>query len=155
MTPYFLIKTIHVISGTVLFGTGLGITFFTFRSRFTDQLHEKFFALKTTVFADYMFTAPAAILQPATGAWLVWHAGFNWTDAWLLATYALYAIAGLCWLPVVWIQLKMKRIVVACLVSGAPLPPLYDRLFRIWFLLGWPAFMGLIIIFFLMVMKPT
>jgi uncharacterized membrane protein len=155
MNPYFLIKTIHVMSSTILFGTGLGIAFFMFRSRYTNNLHEKFFALRTTVFADYVFTAPAAVLQPATGAWLIWYDGFNWAEEWLLASYLLYFIAALCWLPVVWIQIELKQIVASCLSSGDPLPPRYHRLFQIWFLLGWPAFIGLVAVFFLMIVKPT
>lgn len=80
MSAYFLIKTIHIISGTILFGTGLGIAFFMFRSRFTRDLHEKLFALRTTVLADCLFTAPAAVLQPLTGGWLIWNDGLRWTD---------------------------------------------------------------------------
>jgi uncharacterized membrane protein len=154
MSAYFIIKTIHIVSATILFGTGLGIAFFMFRSWFTRDLHEKFFALRTTVLADYLFTAPAAVLQPVTGAWLVWNDGFEWTDGWLLATYILYAIAAGCWLPVVWIQIRLKQIVTSCVATDAPLPREYDRLFRLWFILGWPAFLGLIAIFFLMVTRP-
>jgi uncharacterized membrane protein len=154
MNAYFIIKTIHIVSATILFGTGLGIAFFMFRSWFTRDLHEKFFALRTTVLADYLFTAPAAVLQPVTGAWLVWNDGFEWTDGWLLATYILYAIAAGCWLPVVWIQIRLKQIVTSCVATDAPLPREYDRLFRLWFILGWPAFLGLIAIFFLMVTRP-
>jgi uncharacterized membrane protein len=155
MNIYLLIKTVHVISATILFGTGLGIAFFMFRSRFTSKLHEKFFAIRTTVFADYIFTAPAAVLQPATGAWLIWHGGFSWSEGWLLASYAVYAIAALCWLPVVWIQIRLKQIVAASLSAGDPLPSDYHRLFRVWFLLGWPAFLGLVGVFLLMVAKPA
>ncbi len=155
MDLYFFIKTIHVISATILFGTGLGIAFFMFRSWFAQDLREKFFALRTSVLADYLFTAPAAVIQPATGAWLIWNGGFPWTDDWLLVTYALYAIAALCWLPVVWIQIRLKHVVMACLSSHAPLPLEYHRLFRLWFFLGWPAFIGLVAVFFLMVVKPT
>jgi uncharacterized membrane protein len=154
MSAYFIIKTIHIVSATILFGTGLGIAFFMFRSWFTRDLHEKFFALRTTILADYLFTAPAAVLQPVTGAWLVWNDGFEWTDGWLLATYILYAIAAGCWLPVVWIQIRLKQIVTSCVATDAPLPREYDRLFRLWFILGWPAFLGLIAIFFLMVTRP-
>lgn len=103
MNLYFIIKTLHVISATVLFGTGLGIAFFMFCSRFTSNLHEKFFAIQTTVLADYLFTAPAAVIQPVTGAWLILRGGFGWDEGWLLASYALYALAAVCWLPVVWI----------------------------------------------------
>jgi uncharacterized membrane protein len=154
MNAYLLIKTVHVITATVLFGTGLGIAFFMFRSCFTDSLCEKFYAIRTTVLADYLFTAPAAVLQPATGAWLIWDGGFRWDDSWLIATYVLYAIAGLCWLPVVAIQIRLKQIVAACLRAGKPLPHEYHRLFRVWFVLGWPAFLALAAVFFLMVVKP-
>jgi uncharacterized membrane protein len=155
MNAYLLIKTVHVITATVLFGTGLGIAFFMFRSLFTGCLHEKFYAIRTTVLADCLFTAPAAVLQPVTGAWLVWEGGLTWNDGWLLAAYVLYAIAGMCWLPVVWIQIRLKRIVAACLSSGKPLPDEFHRLFRVWFLLGWPAFTALVAVFFLMVAKPS
>jgi uncharacterized membrane protein len=153
MSVYFLIKTLHIISATILFGTGLGIAFFMFRSWFTDDLHERLYALRTTVLADYLFTAPATIIQPLTGAWLIWNDGFAWTDGWLLATYIIYVIAGACWLPVVWIQIRLKQIATTCAETGAPLPPEYHRLFRLWFALGWPAFLGLVVIFFLMVIK--
>ena len=155
MNAYLLIKTVHIITATVLFGTGLGIAFFMFRSRYTGCLQEKFFAIRTTVLADCIFTAPAAVLQPATGAWLIWDAGLPWTDGWLLASYVLYAVAAVCWLPVVAIQIRLKRIVAACLSSGKPLPGEYHRLFRVWFVLGWPAFTGLVAVFFLMVAKPA
>lgn len=155
MDLYSFIKAIHVISATILFGTGLGIAFFMFCSWFTKDLHGKFFAIRTAVLADYVFTAPAALIQPATGVWLVWNGGFRWTDHWLLVTYVLYAIAALCWLPVVWLQIRLKEIVAAGLSAGGPLPARYHRLFRIWFLLGWPAFAGLVAAFFLMVLKPT
>lgn len=155
MDLYVLVKTLHIISATILFGTGLGIAFFMFRSWFTDHLREKSFALRTTVLADYVFTAPAAVVQPATGVWLIWNGGFDGTESWLLVTYGLYVVAALCWLPVVWIQIRLKHIVAACLASDEPLPPNYHRRFRIWFCLGWPAFAALVAIFFLMVLKPA
>jgi uncharacterized membrane protein len=154
MSTYLLIKTIHIFSATILFGTGLGIAFFMFRSWFADDLQEKLFALRTTVLADYLFTAPAALIQPLTGAWLIWKGGFAWADGWLLATYILYAVAAACWLPVVWIQRRLKRIVAASLAAHVPLPREYNRLFRLWFALGWPAFLGLVAVFFLMVIRP-
>jgi uncharacterized membrane protein len=152
---YLLIKTVHIITATILFGTGLGIAFLMFRSRFSDRIQEKFFAVRTTVVADCLFIAPAAVLQPATGAWLIWHGGLQWTDGWLVATYVLYAVAAVCWLPVVGIQIRLRQIVAACLASGDPLPARYYRLSRIWFILGWPAFVGLVAVFFLMVLKPS
>jgi uncharacterized membrane protein len=155
MNAYLLVKTVHIINATVLFGTGLGIAFFMFRGRLADGLQERFFAIRTTVLADCIFTAPAAVLQLATGVWLIWDGGLRWTDHWLLASYILYAVAAICWLPVVWIQIRLKQIVAASLLSGKPLPASYHRLFRVWFLLGWPAFTGLVAVFFLMVAKPS
>src|SRR5579862_3097439 len=104
MNMYLVVKVLHVISATILFGTGFGIAFFMFRSHFTDDLQQKLYAVRTTVLADYLFTAPAAFVQPLTGLWLVWKGGFEWLDTWLVATYAIYILAALCWLPVVWIQ---------------------------------------------------
>lgn len=155
MDWYTLIKTAHILSATILFGTGMGIAFFMFRSHFTDDLAEKYFAARTTVLADWCFTLPAVIIQPVTGAWLVWHLGFDWMETWLVVTYALYALAGLCWLPVVGIQLRLKQMIMQARSSGTDLPQSYHRLFRWWFLLGWPAFGGLIVIFLMMVVKPA
>ncbi len=155
MNLYLIIKTLHIISATILFGTGLGTAFFMLRSKFTSNIHEKFFAARTTVLADYLFTVPAVIIQPLTGFWLVAHGGFGWMDTWLAVTYLIYIIAGACWLPVVWIQIQLKKIVAHSVATGETLPERYYKLFRIWFLLGWPAFIGLVIVFFLMVMKPV
>jgi uncharacterized membrane protein len=107
------------------------------------------------VLADWIFTAPAVVLQPITGAWLVVRSGLPWNDLWLVATYVLYLIAGLCWLPVVAIQIRMKRMLQRAAVVGDFDEQLYGKLFRIWFLLGWPAFGGLVVVFFLMVLKPS
>lgn len=154
MSLYEIVKIGHIISATVLFGTGLGIAFFMFRSHFTDDLHEKFYAVRTTVLADYLFTAPAAVIQPLSGLWLVRQGGFNLTDRWVLATLILYAIAGACWLPVVWIQIRLKQLLAESLAGGETLPADYRILFRLWFALGWPAFGALMAVFALMVLKP-
>ncbi|MFK8067704.1 MAG: DUF2269 family protein [Gammaproteobacteria bacterium] len=155
MDLYFFIKTLHIISSTILFGTGLGIAFFMFRSHFTNDLHEKLYATRNTVLADYLFTLPAVIAQPLTGFWLIINGGYEWTESWLVITFVLYIAAGLCWLPVVWIQIQLKKILLQCVTEGSELPNRYYNLFRIWLILGLPAFVSLIIIFFLMVMKPS
>ncbi|MGH1487342.1 MAG: DUF2269 family protein [Cellvibrionaceae bacterium] len=155
MDIYFIIKTLHILSSTILFGTGIGIAFFMFRSYFTDNLHEKLYAARNTVLADYCFTFPAVIIQPLTGIWLVARVGYNWADFWLVATYSIYAVAGLCWIPVVWIQIQLKKLIINSIEQQSELPERYYKLFKLWFLLGWPAFIGLVVIFFLMVMKPV
>ena len=154
MDLYSLVKVLHILSSTILFGTGIGIAFFMFRSHFTNDANEKLYAARNTVIADYLFTLPAVILQPITGFWLVLYGGFNWLDLWLVATYGIFVIAGICWLPVVWIQIQLKRMLVESVESRTELPEQYFRYFKLWFVLGWPAFAGLVVVFFLMVMKP-
>ena len=155
MNNYFIIKTLHILSSTILFGTGIGIAFFMFRSYFSNNLREKFYACRNTVLADYIFTLPAVIIQPLTGFWLVSLGGYDWTSLWLIATYIIYIIAGLCWLPVVWIQIRLKNMVLQSLETDTDLPAQYNKLFKIWFMLGWPAFVGLVCVFFLMIVKPV
>ena len=155
MDLYTSIKTLHIVSSTILFGTGIGIAFFMFQSWFTDNLQEKLYAARNTILADYLFTFPAVIIQPLSGIALIHIAGFDWSSFWLMATYAIYVFAGLCWLPVVWIQIELKNMCVEAYENGTELPEKYDQLFRIWFLLGWPAFLGLVSVFYLMVAKPA
>lgn len=155
MDLYSAIKTLHIISSTIVFGTGIGIAFFMFRSWFTDSIQEKLYASRNTVFADCLFTLPAVIVQPLSGVTLIYMAGFDWSAYWLMATYVIYIIAGLCWLPVVWIQIQLKNMCIEASENGTELPDRYNKLFKIWFFLGWPAFLGLITVFYLMVAKPV
>lgn len=154
MDIYLLIKTLHIISSTVLFGTGMGIAFFMYQSKNTSHLETRYFLAQNTVLADYLFTLPSVIIQPATGFWLLHYSTYQWHDKWLLLTYIIFIVAGLCWLPVVWIQIQLKHILQECIMQHQALPQRYHRLFTLWFLLGWPAFTGLISIFLLMVFKP-
>ena len=154
MIVYLVIKTLHIISATILFGTGAGIAFYHLSAHRADPAARRFIT-RLTVRADFLFTLPAVIIQPATGAWLVAQGGFDPADYWLVCTYALYLIAGACWVPVVFIQIRMKRM-LEDEARGVPLDTAYyERLFRWWFALGWPAFGGLVMVFFLMVAKPT
>ena len=155
MDLYLAVKTLHIISSTILFGTGIGIAFFMFRSWFSDNIDEKLYAARNTVFADYLFTFPAVVIQPLSGIALIYIAGFDWTAFWLMATYVIYIVTGLCWLPVVWIQIQLKKMCIEAAENGSGLPERYNRLFKIWILLGWPAFLGLVVVFYLMVAKPT
>lgn len=155
MDLYLTIKTIHILSSTILFGTGIGTAFFMLRSAFTQNMHEKFYAARNTVLADYLFTLPAVIIQPLSGIALIHMAGFNWNDFWLVMTYLIYFIAGLCWIPVVWIQIQLRNMIAQSINNDRELPARYFRLFKIWFALGWPAFIGLVVVFYLMVAKPS
>ena len=153
MTPYLTVKTLHILSATVLFGTGLGIAFFFWMGGRSGDDRAAYFAARATVIADLVFTTTAGIVQPLTGAWLIRAGGFDPADAWLLATYALYALAGACWLPVVWLQVQMRDQLAVKLAGGAFDAARYGRYRRWWFALGWPAFAALVVIVHLMVAK--
>ncbi len=155
MDPYPLVKTLHIVSATIVFGTGIGIANFMFFGHRSPVAQERAFAARMTVKADFLFTLPSVIVQPVSGAWLVWHDGFPWNDYWLVLTYGLYLLAGVCWVPVVLIQMRMKAMLAAQSRGAAFDVAAYSRLFRLWFALGWPAFGGLLVIFWLMVTKPT
>lgn len=155
MELYLVVKTLHVLSATVLFGTGTGIAFFMLKGQISGVPAARRFAATTTVQADFLFTLPAVIVQPVSGAWLVWRGGFDWADRWLVFTYALYVLAGLCWLPVVAIQIRIKNLLAAEAAGERADPAELARLVRWWLALGWPAFGGLIVVFYLMVAKPS
>lgn len=155
MDLYLLVKTLHIISATIVFGTGIGIASFMFFGHHSDSTQERAFAARMTVKADFLFTLPSVIVQPMSGAWLIWQGGFQWDDHWLLLTYGFYLLAGACWVPVVLIQMRMKTMLEAKLRGEAFNEASYNRLFRVWFALGWPALGGLIVIFWLMVTKST
>ena len=151
---YFLIKTVHIVSATVLFGTGLGTAYFFWSARRASDA-VRLFAARTTVRADFLFTLPAVILQPLSGAVLIVKTGLDPWELWLVVSYALYAVAGLCWLPVVWLQMRMMRMLEARRAEDTFDAAAFERLRRAWFALGWPAFGALVIVFFLMVAKPS
>lgn len=153
MNAYLIAKTIHILSSTLLLGSGLCIAFFMYRSKYTANMHEKYFAVRNTVLADLVLTTPAVIIQPLTGFWLMYLTGYSWTSFWILLSLGLYVFIGLFWLPVVYLQFKLRNLLAQCLANQEPLPEHYERLFRLWYLLGFPAFISLIVIFYLMVAK--
>ncbi len=151
---YFLLKYIHIISSTLLFGTGLGTAFHGLLAYRTADPRVVAAVGRSVVLADWLFTAPSVIIQPLTGIMLVRVAGYSWTSGWLLAAIALYCLVGACWLPVVWLQIRLRRMADTALAAGDTLPGEYFLLSRAWFLLGWPAFIAVLGIFYLMICKP-
>jgi uncharacterized membrane protein len=148
------LKLIHILSATLLFGTGLGTAFHGLASNLSRDVRAIAVANRNVVLADWLFTTPTVIIQPVTGIWLALEQGWPLTTGWILWSLGLYALAGACWLPVVWLQLRMRRMADKAVAAGTELPPLYHRYFRIWFALGWPAFAAMVAIVGLMVFKP-
>jgi uncharacterized membrane protein len=152
---YLWVKWVHVVSATVLFGTGLGIAYFKYRADRSGDLAVIASVARITVTADWIFTAPAVAIQLVTGLWLAQLRGISITDGWVAASLALYVVAGACWLPVVVLQIRMRDIAQRCLTAGIPLPAEYARYRRIWTWLGYPAFGAVLAIVYLMVFKPA
>jgi len=150
-----IVRLVHVLSAAVLFGTGAGIAFFMLRAHLSRDPATVAAVAPIVVLADWLFTAAAVVVQPISGLALIHLQGYALTEPWLMAAYALYALIGVCWLPVVWFQWRMVKLAEGAAAAGAPLPPAYHRLFRAWFVLGWPAFAGVIGIYALMVAKPV
>jgi len=154
MNAYIALKVIHVISSTVLFGTGLGIAFFKWIVDRSGNVSAIRVVSERVVLADWLFTTPAILVQAVTGIALAQLAGFPLRSGWLASAIALYLLAGACWLPVVWLQMRMRDLARQADRDGAALADAYWRYARRWFRLGIPAFLSLLVVFWLMVAKP-
>lgn len=153
--PYLSAKWLHVLSSTILFGTGIGTAFQMVWAMRTGRVETVHSVASGVVIADWIFTTPAGIAQPLTGFWLIYLQGFSPWEPWLVATYVLYFLAFICWLPVVALQIRIRNLARDALTNGQTfLPKEVKDTFRIWFLLGWPAFIGLTAVFWLMINKP-
>lgn len=148
------LKLVHVLGAAVLFGTGLGIAFFMWMAHRTRDAATIAATARIVVIADFVFTATAIVVQPLSGAALVHVVGYSWRESWIATALALYLIAGLCWLPVVVIQMRMRDLAADAARRNLALGAEYRRLFRIWFALGWPAFIAVMLIFADMIWKP-
>lgn len=155
MDPYFVAKWLHILSSTVLFGTGIGTAFQMVWAMRTGRPETIATVASGVVIADWIFTTPAGLIQPATGFWLIWLQGYTLTEPWLIATYTLYLVAFCCWAPVVHLQIRIRDLARSSAARGTPLPESAHRAYRIWFALGWPAFAALVAIFWLMVTRPA
>lgn len=149
-----IIRILHVFGATVLFGTGAGIAFFMVMAERTRDPHIITHVAGIVVIADTVFTATAVLLQPLTGYGLARSVGWPLTEGWVFLSLVLYVITGLFWLPVVWIQIRLRNLARQAAVEKKPLSPAFDQLYRIWFVLGFPAFFAVIGIFWLMLTKP-
>ena len=151
---YTWVKIVHLLGATVLFGTGLGTAFQMWMAHRTGDPRAIATVARHVVLADLFFTTPAVIVQPVTGMALMWLAGFDPLSSWLVAVYALYLVAGACWIPVVRLQVRVSALARDAVATGRPLSADYHRTMRVWFWLGWPAFAAVILIFWLMASKP-
>ncbi len=159
MEWYLFAKYLHILSATVLFGTGIGTAFqmlWAWRAGWKGGRVETLHSVASgVVVADWLFTAPAGIFQPLSGFALIWMQGYSPWEPWLMLSYAAYLLALACWLPVVRLQMRIRDLAGAALAAGTPLPEAARRAFRMWFALGWPALGALIGVFWLMLARPV
>ncbi|MUV13433.1 DUF2269 family protein [Noviluteimonas gilva] len=155
MNAYLIVKWIHVLSSTLLFGTGLGIAFFLWMAHRRGDAKSIADTARTVVIADACFTAPAVVVQLASGLWLAQAAGWPYSLLWLRMALVLFFVVGVCWLPVLWLQVRARNLARDAAQAGTPLSPAYHRAMRWWFWLGWPAFLSVLAIFWLMIAKPA
>jgi uncharacterized membrane protein len=152
---YLIVKWLHILSSTLLFGTGLGSAFYMFFASRSGDARVVVKVVGLVVIADWVFTTPAIILQPLTGYWLMHIAGFPFATPWIAWSIALYLLAGAAWLPVVWMQMRMRDMAAAAADAGSTLPARYFQFLRLWVALGVVAFLALVVVFYLMVAKPV
>lgn len=152
---YIVAKWVHILSSTILFGFGAGTAWYMLNAHLTRDPATIAAVGRMVVRADWIFTGTSGLLQPASGYVLIRLAGYSPFEPWLLLAYGLYALAFACWVPVVVLQIRARDHAEASLERGEPLPPAYFAAMRWWFWLGWPAFIGLLGIFWLMVAKPA
>lgn len=152
---YVTLKWIHIMSSTLLFGTGLGTAFYLLVVTLNRDVAAIAVVSRFVVIADFLFTAPTAIIQPATGLWMANMAGMPLSSKWIWWSIILYIVAGACWLPVVWIQIRLREEAKLAAERKQAITPTYWRFFTAWVLLGIPAFFAFLVIFYLMVAKPV
>lgn len=153
MDSYFALKLIHIISAVVIGGTGAGIAFFMFMANRSNSIAAIAVTARHVVLADWIFTTPAIIVQLVSGVLLMLKLGYSFTSTWFLWVIILFLFIGVCWIPVVIIQYKLRALAASSELKKT-LDPQFKSLMRVWTLLGIPAFTALLAIFWLMVFKP-
>jgi uncharacterized membrane protein len=152
---YLFVKYLHVVSSTLLFGTGIGSAFYLLATTLSRDVRAVAVVSRMVVRADWLFTATTAVLQPATGFWLAHQLGLPLSTPWLKASIICYGLAIACWLPVVWLQMRLRDLASAAARDGTALSPRYWQAFRWWVVLGVPAFFLFLALFWLMIAKPS
>jgi uncharacterized membrane protein len=150
---YTVLKTLHILSMVLLFGTGLGSAFYKWMADRSGNVAHIDVTNRHVVLADWIFTTPTVILQPLSGLWMAYLAGLPLDTPWVAGSLGLFVLAGACWLPVVWLQIRMQKISSEAVARQSPLPDIYWKMTRCWFWLGVPAFISMVLVVALMVFK--
>lgn len=152
---YLTLKYLHILSMVLLFGTGLGSAFYKWMADRSGNLAHIAVTNRHVVLADWLFTTPTIIFQPLSGLWLAHLLNYPLTTPWIMLSLGLYLLAGICWLPVVGLQIQMRKLSAQALATQTELPAVYWRYAGYWFWLGVPAFMAMLLVVVLMVFKSS
>jgi uncharacterized membrane protein len=152
---YLFIKYLHILSMVLLFGTGLGSAFYKWMADRSRNLAHMAVVNRHVVLADWIFTTPTIIFQLFSGIWMAYWIGLPLSTPWIAISLALYALAGACWLPVVWLQIRMAALADTAIKENTDLPAIYWRYAKVWFWLGVPAFLAMLFVVLLMVFKSS
>lgn len=150
---YIALKTLHILSMVLLFGTGLGSAFYKWMADRSGNVAHIAVTNRHVVLADWIFTTPTVIFQPVSGLWMVHLLDLPLTTPWIAVSLFLFILAGVCWLPVVWLQIRMQKVSALAVAEASPLPRIYWRMARWWLWLGVPAFTSMVLVVTLMVFK--
>lgn len=150
---FLTLKYLHILSMVLLFGTGLGSAFYKWMADRSRNVEHIAITNRNVVIADWIFTTPTVIFQPVSGIWLAYLAGIPLSTNWVSISLALYVLAGICWIPVVWLQIRMSKLANVAIENQSPLNDDYWKYTRVWFWLGVPAFVSMVLVVFLMVFK--
>ncbi|KTD78397.1 DUF2269 family protein [Legionella waltersii] len=151
---YLWLKLVHIISSTILFGTGLGTATVMLYGYYSNNISAMAIINRYVVIVDWIFTGTSGAIQPISGLLMVYIAGYPLGSLWILGSILGYLIAAICWFVVVYLQIKLRDLSMVAVQTDSELPEMYHVYFKWWFILGWPAFISLIVVFYLMVMKP-
>ena len=155
MTTYFVLKWLHIVASVLLVGTGFGSAFFLYFANRSGNLSAQAVVCRLVVRVDWWFVCPTAVIQPLSGIAMAMITGWSLTTPWLAASLALYILAGICWLPAIWLQLQMAKMAIDAHHRGNALPTQYWRYAWIWQRLGYPAFLAMLLVYYLMISKPS
>lgn len=150
-----MVRWLHVIGAAVLLETGSGIAFFMELAHQTRDARLIAHTASIVVVADYLFTATAVVVQPVTGVLLACEIGWALSEGWVALSLGMYGLVGLLWLPVVWMQHRMRTLASEAARSDSALPRSYDLMFRTWIAFGGPAFVMALAILWLMLARPA
>ncbi|WP_247687393.1 DUF2269 family protein [Pseudoalteromonas luteoviolacea] len=153
MEPYFIAKFIHILAAIVVMGTGAGIAFFMFMANRSNNPQAIYVTTQHVVLGDWLFTTPAVVTQIVSGLYLMHLLGYSFQSPWFLMVAGLFGLIGLCWLPVLKIQYRLRRLAKESIDKGHVTGE-FKALMRRWTLLGIPAFIAILALLVLMVFKP-